>query len=158
MSSDADLRRVVSVRSVEQWLADSCTTEIFYCVARPDPELPCAVLSTGLPDDRLHVGLHRSQLVDASLAVLTPCSARPRRDRRPSRFAYCNNACAFLHVTGLADLTLRHKMVMVLTHRSRVYETRDTSPADVASSWYGLSPTLRLTLDLAPVGTPGCCL
>ena len=49
-------------------------------------------------------------------------------------------------------------MVMVLTHRSRVYETWDTSPADVASSWYGLSPTLRLTLDLAPVGTPGCCL
>jgi hypothetical protein len=41
-------------------------------------------------------------------------------------------------------------MVMVLTHRSRVYETWDTSPADVAGSWYGLSPTLRLTLDLAP--------
>jgi len=50
------------------------------------------------------------------------------------------------------------QMVMVLTHRSRVYETPDASPADVASSWYGLSPTLRLTLDLAPVGTPGCCL
>ena len=49
-------------------------------------------------------------------------------------------------------------MVMVLPHRSRVYETGDTSPADVAGSWYGLSPTLRLTLDLAPVGTPGCCL
>ena len=49
-------------------------------------------------------------------------------------------------------------MAMVLAHRSRVYETRDTLPADVASSWYGLSPTLRLTLDLAPVGTLGCCL
>lgn len=49
-------------------------------------------------------------------------------------------------------------MAMVLAHRSPVYETRDTSPADVASSWYRLSPTLRLTLDLAPVGTPGCCL
>jgi hypothetical protein len=49
-------------------------------------------------------------------------------------------------------------MVMVLTHRSRVCETGDASPADVASSWYGLSPTLRLTLDLAPVSTPGCCL
>ena len=34
------------------------------------------------------------------------------------------------------------QMVMVLAHRSRVYETRDTSPADVASSWYGLSPDL----------------
>jgi hypothetical protein len=33
-------------------------------------------------------------------------------------------------------------MVMVLTHRSRVYETPDASPADVASSWYGLSPDL----------------
>jgi len=53
---------------------------------------------------------------------------------------------------------LQHKIFMVLTHRSRVYETGDTSPADVAGSWYGLSPSIRLTRDLAPVGTPGCCL
>jgi hypothetical protein len=49
-------------------------------------------------------------------------------------------------------------MFMVLAHRSWVDETGMASPADVAGSWYGLSPSLRLTLDLAPVGTPGCCL
>ena len=46
-------------------------------------------------------------------------------------------------------------MVMVLTRRSWVDETGGASPADVASSWYGLSPTLRLTLDLAPGGYSG---
>lgn len=49
----------------------------------------------------------------------------------------------------------RPQMVMVLTHRSWVDETGGASPADVASSWYGLSPTLRLTLDLAPGGYSG---
>jgi hypothetical protein len=50
------------------------------------------------------------------------------------------------------------QMVMVLAHRSWVDETGGASPADVDGSWYGLSPTLRLTLDPAPAGTPGCCL
>jgi hypothetical protein len=35
----------------------------------------------------------------------TPRSARPRRDRRASRFSICNNACAFLQVTRLVDPT-----------------------------------------------------
>ena len=75
-----------------------------------------------------------------------------------ARFLCCNVGSTQRSDVQNGKAALPHKMVMVLTHRSRVYETRDTSPADVASSWYGLSPTLRLTLDLAPVGTPGCCL
>jgi hypothetical protein len=63
--------------------------------------------------------------------------------------------------SGSPDALLRRgplRWVMVLAHRSWVDETGVASPADVDGSWYGLSPTLRLTLDLAPVGTPGCCL
>lgn len=55
MSSGEVTRRVVIARFVHQWLIDRCTTGIFYCVARPDTGLWCAVLSTGLPVDRLEV-------------------------------------------------------------------------------------------------------
>lgn len=56
MSSGEDTHRVVSLSSVGQWLVDSCMTGIFYCAARPDLELLRAVLTTGLPVDRLDVG------------------------------------------------------------------------------------------------------
>jgi hypothetical protein len=53
-------------------------------------------------------------LMGHEVSIRTAEATRP-----PPRFSYRNTPSAFLHVTALVDPTLRHKMVMVLTHRSR---------------------------------------
>lgn len=100
---------------------------------------PAGIHYSGMP-----VGRHPAT---AARKPVPAGAGRTRRGRRPSR-----------RTRPLRAAEPPPQMVMVLAHRSWVDETGGASLADVDGSWYGLSPALRLTRDLAPVGTPGCCL